>query len=108
MKRKKGNYKRAKSECEKTKKGVENGLLYGDDNKADLSRNMLSICICPGCPRKKKHKTVASKECGWHNTISNVKNKDVPQALKQISLHCSPVSVHNVVEVLLEKIHERG
>eukprot|EP00957_Ditylum_brightwellii_P113868 8680892-Ditylum_brightwellii.AAC.1 len=45
MKRKKGDCKRVKSECEKTKKDVENGLSYGDDNKADLSGNMLSMCI---------------------------------------------------------------
>jgi hypothetical protein len=42
---------------------VENGLLYGDDNKADLSGSIISTCISPGCPRKKKHKTSSSKEC---------------------------------------------
>eukprot|EP00957_Ditylum_brightwellii_P203620 15335485-Ditylum_brightwellii.AAC.1 len=73
MKRKKDDYERVKSKCEKTKKGVENGLSYGNDNKADLSRNMLSICICPGCPRKKKHKIASSKECVWHNKLSSVK-----------------------------------
>ena len=92
----------------KKKKDVENGLSYGDDNKADLSGNMLSMCVCPGCPCKKKHKTAASKECVWHNQISNVNNNDVPHALKEISLNYSPASVHDVAEVLLEKIRERG
>eukprot|EP00957_Ditylum_brightwellii_P136327 10396891-Ditylum_brightwellii.AAC.1 len=53
MKRKKDDYERVKSECEKTKKDVENGLSYGNNNKADLSGNMLLTCICPGCPGKK-------------------------------------------------------
>ena len=43
-----------------------------------------------------------------HNQISNVNNKDVPHALKQISLNYSPASVHDVAEVLLEKMRERG
>eukprot|EP00957_Ditylum_brightwellii_P032028 2428525-Ditylum_brightwellii.AAC.1 len=64
---------------------------------------MLSICICPGCPGKKKHKTTASKECVWYNKLSNVKNKDVPQALKQLAIDFLPTSVHDVAEVLLEK-----
>eukprot|EP00957_Ditylum_brightwellii_P112859 8604803-Ditylum_brightwellii.AAC.1 len=76
---------------------MKNELLYGDDNKVDLSGNMIS-----------KHKSAASKECMWHNKISNVKNKDVTQALKQISLYYSPASVHDAAEVLLEKMHERG
>eukprot|EP00957_Ditylum_brightwellii_P013804 1039920-Ditylum_brightwellii.AAC.1 len=69
---------------------------------------MLSTCICPGCSGKKKHKTVASKECVQHNKISNVKKKDVPQALKQIPLHYSPASVNDAAEMLLEKMRERG
>eukprot|EP00957_Ditylum_brightwellii_P068647 5211689-Ditylum_brightwellii.AAC.1 len=83
MKRKKDDYIRVKCECEKIKKDAENGLLYSDDNKADFSGNMLSMCICSGCPGKKKDKTAASKECVWHNKLSNVKNNDVPEALKR-------------------------
>ena len=49
----------------KTKKDVENGLLYGDDNKADLSGNMLSTCVCPGCPGKKNTRPQHQKSvCG--------------------------------------------
>eukprot|EP00957_Ditylum_brightwellii_P183508 13978591-Ditylum_brightwellii.AAC.1 len=98
MKRKKDDYERVKSECEKTKKDVKNGLSYGNGKKADLSGNMLLTCICLGCPRKKKHKTASSKECVWHNKPSNVKNKDVPQELKQLAINFLPASVHDVVE----------
>ena len=35
-------------------------------------------------------------------------NKDVPHELKQISLNYSPASVHDVAEVLSEKMCERG
>eukprot|EP00957_Ditylum_brightwellii_P189281 14406607-Ditylum_brightwellii.AAC.1 len=41
MKRKKDDYKRVKSKCEKTKKDVETGLSHGENNKADLRGNML-------------------------------------------------------------------
>eukprot|EP00957_Ditylum_brightwellii_P063392 4811591-Ditylum_brightwellii.AAC.1 len=108
MKRKKDDYIRVKSKYEKTKKDVENGFLYSDDNKADLSRNMLSTCICPGCPRKKKHKTKSSKECIWHNKLSHLKNKDMPGALKQFAMDFLPASVHDVAEVLFEKLCGRG
>eukprot|EP00957_Ditylum_brightwellii_P167779 12772362-Ditylum_brightwellii.AAC.1 len=39
--------------------------------------------------------------------MSNVKIKDVLQALKQKSLHFSPASVHDDAEVLLEKLHKK-
>eukprot|EP00957_Ditylum_brightwellii_P022974 1734018-Ditylum_brightwellii.AAC.1 len=69
---------------------------------------MLSTCICPGCPGKKKHKTASSRECVWHNKLSNLKNNDVPQALKQVAINFLPANVHDVAKVLLEKLCGRG
>eukprot|EP00957_Ditylum_brightwellii_P157206 11964202-Ditylum_brightwellii.AAC.1 len=80
MKRKKDDYIRVKSKCEKTKKDVENGLVYGNGNMADLIRNMLN----------------------------NVKNKDVSGALKQLAMEFLPANAHDVADVLLEKLCRRG
>eukprot|EP00957_Ditylum_brightwellii_P000688 54135-Ditylum_brightwellii.AAC.1 len=66
------------------KKDEENGLVYGNSYMADLSKNMLPTCICSGCPGKKKHKTTLSKQCAWHNKLSNLKNKDMPEALEHL------------------------
>eukprot|EP00957_Ditylum_brightwellii_P027621 2087967-Ditylum_brightwellii.AAC.2 len=70
-----------KAEYARVKKGIEEGIAYGDDNKTDLGGNMVSIFACPGCPRKKKHKTATSKECMWHKKLTGIKHKDVPHSL---------------------------
>eukprot|EP00957_Ditylum_brightwellii_P136745 10427475-Ditylum_brightwellii.AAC.1 len=57
---------------------------------------MLSTSIYPGCLRKKKHKTASSKECAWHDKLSNVKNKDAPGALKLLAADFLPASNHDV------------
>eukprot|EP00957_Ditylum_brightwellii_P009117 689416-Ditylum_brightwellii.AAC.1 len=62
----------------------------------------------PRLPRKEKHKTASSKELIWHNKLSNVKNKDMPHALKQLEIDFLPASAHDVAEVLLEKLCSRG
>eukprot|EP00957_Ditylum_brightwellii_P133697 10193819-Ditylum_brightwellii.AAC.2 len=69
---------------------------------------MLSTCIFPGYPGKKKHKTTSSRECIWNNKLCNVKNKDVSESLKQITINFLHASAHDVVEVLLEKLYNRG
>eukprot|EP00957_Ditylum_brightwellii_P176138 13412029-Ditylum_brightwellii.AAC.2 len=80
MKRKKDIYIRVKIKYEKTKKEAS----------------------------PKKNKKSSSKGCDWHNKLNNVKNKDVPGALKQLAIDFSPTSVHDVAEVLLEKLCRRG
>ena len=60
IKRAKANMEKMKIECAKVKKDQEDGHGYGDDKGCNLSGEMISMCMCPGCPGKKNHKTAKS------------------------------------------------
>ena len=60
LKRAKANMEKMKIECAKVKKDQEDGRRYGDDKGCNLSGEMISTCMCPGCPGKKNHKTAKS------------------------------------------------
>ena len=97
-----------KEECTKIKKDIEKGLAYGDDNKADLGGNMVSSWKCPGCPGTKNHKTAASKQCVWHNKLTDVKNNKVPDVLAELTIQFLPATVYDVAEVLLKEFQQRN
>eukprot|EP00957_Ditylum_brightwellii_P211248 15365948-Ditylum_brightwellii.AAC.1 len=60
LKRAKANMEKMKIECAKAKKDQEDGHGYGDDKGCNLSDEIISTCVCPGCPGKKNHKTAKS------------------------------------------------
>eukprot|EP00957_Ditylum_brightwellii_P112715 8591889-Ditylum_brightwellii.AAC.1 len=106
--RKSIDYENMKAEYARVKKEIEEEISYGDDNKADLGGNMVSTCACPGCHRKKNHKTAASKECTWYNKLTGIKHKYVLHSLEQLAHKISPASVFDMAEALLMKLHEKG
>eukprot|EP00957_Ditylum_brightwellii_P059181 4491583-Ditylum_brightwellii.AAC.1 len=58
----KANMEKMKIECAKVKKDQKDGHRYGDDKGCNLSSDMISTCVCPGCPGKKNHKIAKSQE----------------------------------------------
>eukprot|EP00957_Ditylum_brightwellii_P149682 11398534-Ditylum_brightwellii.AAC.1 len=62
LKRAKANMEKIKIECARVKKDQEDVRGYGDDKGCNLSGEMISTCVCPGCPDKKNHKTAKSQE----------------------------------------------
>eukprot|EP00957_Ditylum_brightwellii_P168504 12826352-Ditylum_brightwellii.AAC.1 len=49
----KANMEKMKIEYARVKKDKEDGHGYGDDKGCNLSSEMISTCVCPGCPGKK-------------------------------------------------------
>eukprot|EP00957_Ditylum_brightwellii_P004258 324082-Ditylum_brightwellii.AAC.1 len=60
LKRAKANMEKMKIECAKAKKDQEDGRGYGDDKGCNLSGEMISTYVYPGCSGKKNHKTAKS------------------------------------------------
>ena len=106
--RRKNDHEKLKEQVAKQKKEIKDGITYGKDNKADLGGNMVSTCVCAGCPGKKKHKTATSKECVWHNKFVDVNNKQIPDMLQRFAAKYSPKGHLDVADLLLESLATRG
>ena len=52
LKHAKANIEKVKIECAKVKKDQQDEHDYGDGKGCNLSGDMISTCVCPGCPCK--------------------------------------------------------